>query len=93
MNLNYQDLEKQFDCACQDAVKDLSVQYKSDYQEGGPGKLTAFLELIQQQFDTVEAGFIHEHNLAGDPEALRRIKSIAKAFAKRCVEDYGKINN
>jgi hypothetical protein len=91
MGLNYEDLETQFDCACQDVVKELSVQYKSEYQSGGPGKLTAFLDLIQQEFDKVETGFIRKFSLGDDAEALRRIRGIAKAFAKRCVEDYGKI--
>ncbi len=91
MGLNYEELETEFDCACQDVVKELSVQYQSEYQSGGPGKLTAFLELIQQEFDKVETGFIRKFSLSEDLEALRRIRAIAKAFARKCVEDYGRV--
>lgn len=91
MSLNYEDLEHRFNCACQDVVQELSVQYKSDYQSGGPGRLTAFLDLIKKQFDEVEGNFIKHNGISEDHEALRRIKGIAKMFAKRCVDDYGKI--
>ena len=91
MTLNYEDLEHRFNCACQDVVQQLSEQYKSDYQSGGPGRLTAFLDLIKKQFDEIEGTFIRHHGLNEDSEALRRIRGIAKMFAKRCVDDYGKI--
>jgi hypothetical protein len=91
MAINYEDLESQFDCACQDVVKELSAQYKSSYQSGGPDKLSAFLELIQRMFDEVEFNFVKKNDLSQDNEALRRIKGIAKLFARRCVEDYGKV--
>lgn len=91
MSFNYEDLEHRFNCACHDVVQELSVQYKSDYQSGGPGRLTAFLDLIKKQFDEIEISFIRHNGVAEDHEALRRIKAIAKLFAKRCVDDYGKI--
>jgi hypothetical protein len=91
MKLNYDDLEKRFNCACEDAAKELSVKYNSDYKSQGPEKLLSFLDLIQRQFDEVEMNFIKQNSLLGDDEALRRIKAIAKSFAKRCVNDYGKV--
>jgi hypothetical protein len=92
MAFNYEELESRFDCACKEAVTDLSTQYKTNYQSGGPGKLGVFLELIQTQFDSVETKFVNENELHLDPEALRRIRAIAKNYAKRCVDDYGKIS-
>ncbi len=83
MGLNYEDLEKRFDCACNDAVSDLSVQYKSTYQAGGPGKLSAFLELIKMQFEQVESAFIRDNELHVDVEALRRIKSNSKILCQK----------
>lgn len=92
MENKYADLENRFDCACKDAVTKLSEAYKSDYQAGGPGKLSAFLELIQQEFDAVESKFIGENNIMGDQGALHAVRTIAKAYAKKCVEDYGKVS-
>lgn len=91
MALNYEDLEKRFDCACDDAVSDLTLQYKNTYEAGGPGKLAAFLELIQMQFDQVESVFIRDNELHVDVEAVRRIKAIAKNYAKKCLDTYSKI--
>ena len=92
MALNYEELESRFDCACNDAVSDLSQQYKTDYENGGPGKLSAFLELIQMRFDQVESIFIRDNELHVDVEGLRRIKAIAKHYAKKCLDDYSKIS-
>ncbi|PZR08303.1 MAG: hypothetical protein DI539_22860 [Flavobacterium psychrophilum] len=92
MALDYEDIERRFDCACKSAVTELSNQYKSTYLEGGPGKLSVFLDLIQLQFDQVEATFVRENELHLNPEALKRIKVIAKNYAKNCLDEYGKIS-
>lgn len=92
MPFNYEDLETRFDCACQNAITDLSTQYQTNYQAGGPGKLGLFLELIQMQFDQVESIFVRENDLHVDAEGLRRIRAIAKNYAKKCVEEYGRIS-
>ena len=92
MALNYEDLESRFDCACKDAISDLSLQYKSNYEAGGPGKLAAFLELVQMHFDQVESIFVRDNELAVDIEAIKRIKSIAKKYAKDCLDTYSKVS-
>ncbi len=92
MAFNYEDLESRFDCACNDAIADLKTQYQTNYQGGGPGKLSMFLELIQMQFDQVESGFLRDNELHNDVEAVKRIRTMAKNYAKRCVEEYGKIS-
>ncbi|RWW92230.1 hypothetical protein [Flavobacterium cerinum] len=91
MAINYEDLEDRFNCACDDAVKELSIRYDSDYRSQGPGKLNSFLEVIQWHFDNVETGFIEQNVLVRDDEAFRRIKTIARTFAKRCIDDYSKL--
>lgn len=91
MAINYEDLENRFSCACDDAIKHLSFRYDSDYKTKGPEKLNSFLGVIQWYFDNVEKGFIEQHVLMEDEEALRRIKIIARMFAKRCVDDYSKL--
>jgi hypothetical protein len=89
--VDYSILEEDFDCACGDVVKDLSKQYKLTYQAGGPGMLDAFLQLVKAEFEKAELTFIEKFNISGDAEALRRIKTIARKRAKKCVEDYGKV--
>ena len=91
--MNYSILESDFDCACGDVSKNLASQYKSTYQSGGAGMLEAFLDLIKSEFEKAELAFIEKNNVSGDPEALRRIKVIARRHAKKCLEDYGKVNN
>ena len=92
MSFNYEDLESRFDCACKVAVTDLSTQYQTNYQAGGPGKLGIFLELIQMQFDQVESVFVRDNELHSDAEAVKRIRAIARNYAKKCVEEYGRIS-
>ncbi|MEL1242625.1 hypothetical protein AAEO56_00010 [Flavobacterium sp. DGU11] len=91
MEIDYTDIENRFDCACKDVVTNLSSMYKSDYQSHGPEKLLTFFELIQKEFDAVEMLFIRENKVSSDPGALHAIRAIAKTYAKRCIDDYGKI--
>ena len=72
-------------------IKSLSDQYKSAYEPGGPGRLEAFFTLIKSEFEKVESTFIEKTNISADKEAIKRIRAIAKAYAKKCVDDYGKI--
>lgn len=92
METDYDNLGDRFDCACKDAVEKLSDMYKSDYKSGGPEKLSAFFELIQKEFDSVESKFIRDNKIETNPQALQQIRSIAKVYAKRCIEDYGKVS-
>jgi hypothetical protein len=92
METDYDDLGSRFDCACKDAVNRLSIRYKSDYRSGGPEKLSAFFELIQKEFDAVESAFIRENKIETDARALQAIRSIARSYAKSCIDDYGKFS-
>jgi hypothetical protein len=91
MIVDYSILESDFDCACNDVVKLLSKQYRAQYSSGGPGRLEAFLDLIKNSFEQAEAAFIDKAKIADNPEALKRIRQVAKRHAKRCLDDYGKI--
>ena len=90
--MDYSLLESDFDCACGDVIKKLSEAYRSGYHTGSPGMLEAFLDLIKSEFEKAEAAFIDSNKVGADPEALRRIRSIAKKHARKCLEDYGKVN-
>jgi hypothetical protein len=89
--VDYSVIESDFECACGDVITDLGQQYKNDFHSGGPGRLEAFLDLIKNAFEKAEAAFINTNELIEDPEALRRIRQIAKKHAKKCLEDYGKM--
>lgn len=89
--IDYSELENKFGCACQDVLDSLSLQYKENYQGAGPGKLETFFELIKSEFDQIVDYFTHNNGIAKDKEAMRRIQAIAKDYARKCVEDYGKI--
>lgn len=89
--MDYSVLENDFECACSDVITDLTKQYKSEYSGGGPGRLEAFLDLIKASFEKAEALFIENSKIVNDPEALKRIRQIAKSHAKKCVEVYGKL--
>ncbi len=91
MEIDYDDLGNRFDCACKDVVEKLSVSYAADYKGKGPDQLSAFLELIQREYDAAEALFIRENKLTSDPRALQDIKAIAKSYARKCVEDYARV--
>lgn len=89
--IDYNELENKFDCACQDVIVSLSSQYKEHYQGAGPGKLEVFLELIKTEFDRILTLFTDENNIKEEKEILQRIQGIARNYAKKCAEDYGKI--
>jgi len=89
--LDYTILENDFDCACEDVISKLKTQYKSHYKGGGPGKLEAFFALIKSEFENTEAKFIDSKKVANDPEALKRIRAVAKRHAKKCLNDYGRV--
>lgn len=90
--MDYSEIEKKFDCACQDVIEDLSKQYKSEYEAGGPGKIEVFFDLIKTQFERVETFFIEKNKIDNDREALKRIRAIAKSYAKKCIASYGNLS-
>jgi len=88
--MDYSELENNFDCACQNALKGLSDQYKTHYIGAGPAKLETFFDLIKGEFEKTESAFILQNEIT-EKEALQRIRAIAKNYAKKCMDDYGRI--
>ncbi len=89
-SIDYDELEKSFECACQDVIGELKTQYQDHYH--GTGKLEVFFELIKNQFDNVVDVFSSNQKINGDKEAMRRILSIAKGHAKKCLDFYAKVD-
>jgi len=89
--VDYSVLESDFDCACNDVIANLTLQYKENYQWAGPGKLEVFLELIKTEFEKAETAFIEKSNISDNADALHLIRNIAKRHAKGCIDQYGKM--
>lgn len=89
--MDYTALEADFECACDDVIKNLGNQYKTAYQSGGVGMLQAFFDLIKSEFDKAAQHFISSNALAENQDALKLVNNIAKKHAKKCVEFYGKV--
>ncbi|TRW21427.1 hypothetical protein FMM05_20335 [Flavobacterium zepuense] len=89
--MDYSALESDFECACDDVIKNLGNQYKTGYQSGGLGMLEAFFDLIKSEFDKAAQLFIQSNNISENPDALKLIHTIAKKHAKKCVEFYGRV--
>lgn len=92
MNFDYHDLERLLEKACIDIKNQFNKKYNSNmYLSAGGAKLEAFINDLQREFETVAAKFINDNKLEKDTEAKKRIFSITKLYAKRCVEDFSKI--
>lgn len=89
--MDYKTLENDFECACQDVITTLKSSYKVNYSAGGAAMLETFLNLIKTEFEGAEAKFIDTHRISADPEALKRIRNIAKKHAKSCLDHYARV--
>jgi hypothetical protein len=91
MSVDYSALEKDFDCACDDVITDLTDKYKTTYQPGGASMLNTFFDLIKTEFDKAAQLFISNNKLNDDNEGLKLILSMAKKHAKKCIDFYGQV--
>jgi hypothetical protein len=89
--MDYAALENDFECACQDVITTLKSSYKVNYSAGGAAMLETFLNLIKNEFNAAESKFIDTNKISADPEALKRIRNIAKKHAKTCLEHYARV--
>lgn len=89
--MDYKTLENDFECACQDVITTLKSSYKVNYSAGGAAMLETFLNLIKTEFEGAEAKFIDTNRISADPEALKRIRNIAKKHAKSCLDHYARV--
>jgi uncharacterized protein YbcI len=92
MSFNYKELEDQLEEACSQLHKDFYRKYHNDiYLSAGGSKLEAFINDLQKEFENIAVTFVANHKLEKDSEAKKRIFSITKLYAKRCIEDFSKI--
>ncbi len=93
MGFDYGEFEKELDRACTEAYKKFLAEFSSDstYISAGGGKLEAFIEGLQKEFDKTTNFFLHKYRLEGDAEAKKISISVAKQCAKKCIEEFSKI--
>ena len=92
MDFDYHELERQLGKACIDVKNKFHKKFDSNmYLSAGGAKLEAFINDLQGEFESVAATFIKDNALEKDTEAKKRIFSITKLYAKKCIEDFSKI--
>jgi uncharacterized protein YbcI len=92
MSFNYKELENQLQESCNQLHKDFYKKFSNDiYLSAGGAKLETFINDLQKEFENVAVTFVANHKLEKDTEAKKRIFSITKLYAKRCIEDFSKI--
>lgn len=95
MKINYTELEKDLEDACYTVHKDFMERFAGNDSivSVGGAKLEAFITDLQNEFENAAFSFLRRHALEKDLEARRRALAITKLHAKRCVEDFSKVDS
>ncbi|AWH85812.1 hypothetical protein HYN59_12140 [Flavobacterium album] len=92
MSFDYKELEEQLAIACNDVHQDFLRRFNSDiYISAGGARLEIFINDLQKEFEGAAMSFLKKYNLEKDTEAKKRILTITKLYAKKCIEDFSKI--
>jgi len=92
MSFNYKELEDQLQESCNQLHKDFYKKFNNDiYLSAGGSKLETFINDLQKEFENVAVTFVANHKLEKDTEAKKRIFTITKFYAKKCIEDFSRI--
>ena len=92
MEFNYKELEKKLENSCVQLHKDFYKKFNTDlYLSAGGSKLESFITDLQKEFENTALNFLTTHNLEKDTEAKKRVFSITKLYAKKCIEDFSKV--
>ena len=92
MDFDYKELEEDLVKACDAVHKDFQKNFNNDvYISAGGSKLEAFINNLQAEFENTAGTFIRRHNLEKDAEAKKKVLTITKLFAKKCIEDFSKL--
>lgn len=94
MTFDYEQLEKDLTIACDAVHKDFLVKFKNSiYVSAGGAKLEVFINELQKEFESVAVDFLKRTGNEGDTRAKKRALTITKLYAKKCIEDFSKINS
>ncbi|MES2484877.1 MAG: hypothetical protein V4581_02865 [Bacteroidota bacterium] len=92
MDFNYKELERDLERACVDVHRDFNKKFDTEmYMSAGGSKLEAFINDLQKGFENTAFTFLKNNNLERDTEAKKRVFTITKLYAKKCIEDFSKI--
>jgi len=92
MDFDYKELEHQLEQACIGVHRDFNKKFKTDiYLSAGGSKLEAFINDLQKEFENTAVHFLTTNSLEKDTEAKKKVFSITKLYAKKCIEDFSKI--
>jgi hypothetical protein len=93
MTFDYEKLERDLEEACEAVHQDFLKKFNSDdsYTSIGGAKLEAFINDLKAEFEGATFKFLEENNLTNDPEAKKRALTIAKLYAKKCMDDFSKV--
>ena len=92
MSFQYKELEKQLEESCSQLHKDFYRKFNNDtYLSAGGAKLESFINDLQKQFEITAVSFLAKYNLEKDAEAKKRVFTITKLYAKKCIEDFSKV--
>lgn len=93
MSFDYEQLEKELETACDEIHKDFIKRYSMGvYVSVGGSKLEAFISEMQREFESTAINFLTRHSLQKNAQARKRALAITKLYAKKCVDDFSKIN-
>ncbi|WP_294823192.1 hypothetical protein [uncultured Flavobacterium sp.] len=92
MGFDYKELEGQLAIACNEVHQDFLQRFNTDiYISAGGARLELFINDLQKEFESTASAFLKKHNLEKDSEAKKRVLTITKLYAKKCMEDFSKI--
>jgi hypothetical protein len=94
MTFNYEQLEKDLAIACDAVHKDFLLKFKdSVYISAGGSKLEAFMNDLKKEFEEIAIDFLKKSGRENDTHAKKRALSITKLYAKKCIEDFSRIDH
>jgi hypothetical protein len=93
MTFDYEKLERELEIACDEVHKDFVKRFNDGvYISVGGAKLEAFFNEMQKEFETAALEFLTRRSLQKNAQARKRALAITKLYAKKCVDDFSKVN-
>jgi len=92
MSFKYRELEKQLENSCNQLHKDFFQKFSTErYLSVGGSKLEIFINELQREFENTGITFLANNKLEKDAQAKKRVFTITKLYAKKCIEDFSKV--
>lgn len=90
--VKYELLELELERVCAEVQKDFFVRFKNGvYISAGGAQIELFIDELQSAFEGVAAEFIKSQKLEKSAAARKKILAITKQQAKKCIEEFSKI--